>query len=113
FALGPLAVLLILEIGGLSATPLLAIPGLVVAGLLVMDVTRLKGHVVVEQRSQQKRTDTRSAEWGPFTRLVGAAVARTIPFYALLAFIPIYAMRRFGADHSVGSVALTVMLLSG
>jgi FSR family fosmidomycin resistance protein-like MFS transporter len=113
FALGPLAVLLVVAIGGLSATPLLAIPALLVAALLVLDVERLKDHIGVEHKAQQKRTETQPAQWGPFTRLVGAAVARTVPFYALLALIPIYAMRRFGADHSVGSVALTVMLLCG
>jgi MFS transporter, FSR family, fosmidomycin resistance protein len=113
FALGPLAVLLILAIGGLSATPLLAIPGLLVAGLLVLDVERLKGHMGIEHRSRQKRTDRPTAQWGQFTRLVSAAVARTVPFYTLLALVPIYAMRRFGAGHSVGGIALTVMLLCG
>jgi MFS transporter, FSR family, fosmidomycin resistance protein len=113
FALGPLAVLLILGIGGISATPLLAIPGLVVASLLLLDVERLKGHMGIERRAQHTREVRPAAQWGPFARLVAAAVARTVPFYALLALIPIYAMRRFGAGHSVGSIALTVMLLCG
>lgn len=113
FALGPVVVLLILAIGGISATPLLAVPGVLVAGLLVLDVERLKNHIGAGQRSRQRHDEVPAAQWGPFTRLVGAAVARTVPFYVLLALVPIYAMRRFGAGHGIGSVALTVMLLCG
>ena len=94
FALGPLAVLLILAIGGISATPLLVIPGAAVAALLVLDVGRFKGHLQAEHRSQQTRGAEQKAQWGPFTRLVGAAVARTVPFYTVLALVPIYAVRR-------------------
>jgi FSR family fosmidomycin resistance protein-like MFS transporter len=113
FAVGPLAVLLILAIGGISATPLLVIPGAAVAALLVLDVGRFKGHLQAEHRSQQTRSPEQKAQWGPFTRLVGAAVARTVPFYTVLALVPIYAVRRLGASHSIGSVALTVMLVAG
>jgi len=113
FALGPLAVLLILAIGGISATPLLVIPGVAVAALLVLDAGRFKNHLQAEHRSRQTQGGEQTAQWGPFTRLVGAAVARTVPFYAVLALVPIYAVRRLGASHSIGSVALTVMLVAG
>jgi MFS transporter, FSR family, fosmidomycin resistance protein len=113
FAVGPLAVLLILAIGGISATPLLVVPGVAVAALLVLDVERFKSHLQAEHRSQQTRSREQKAQWGPFSRLVGAAVARTVPFYTVLALVPIYAVRRLGASHSVGSVALTVMLVAG
>ncbi|MGH2842905.1 MAG: MFS transporter [Solirubrobacteraceae bacterium] len=113
FALGPLLVLAILATGGLSATPLVAIPGLLVATLLLLDVGRLKRHAHATRSRRQARAGAGAPEWAPFTRLVGAAVARTVPFYGLMAFIPIYAIRTLGASHSVGSLALTVMLVGG
>ncbi len=112
FAIGPLVVLLVLSLGGISATPLLAVPGLLIAVVLVVDIERLKGHIA----RAHARTAAAAAEpeqWGPFVRLVGAAVARTAPFFALMAFIPIYAVRQLGASHALGSLALTMMLMCG
>jgi FSR family fosmidomycin resistance protein-like MFS transporter len=113
FGLGPVLVLLILAIGGLSATPLLAIPGVLIAVLLMLEVERLKDHMQRAGAERGAESEMREEQWGPFARLVGAAVARTVPFYALLALIPIYAIHHLDAGHSAGTLALTVMLLSG
>ncbi len=113
FATGPVAVLLVLAIGGLSATPLLAIPGLAIATLLLLDVERLKGRLIRAAHADRARATRPAAQWGPFSRLVGAAVARTVPMYALLAFIPVYVIDQLHGTHVAGNLALTTMLLAG
>lgn len=112
FALGPPFVLLILAFGGLGAMPLVAIPGLAAASFLLRDVGRLSRRAHTVQLARLERTGAGApSEWAPFSRLVSAAIARTVPFYAALALIPIYAMRELGAAHSISSLALTVMLI--
>lgn len=112
FALGPPLVLVVLALGGLGAMPVVAIPGVGAAVFLLRDVGRLSRRARTVQRARRARkASVGSSEWAPFSRLVSAAVARTVPFYALMAFIPIYAMRELGAAHSTGSLALTVMLV--
>ena len=113
FAAGPVAVLVVLAIGGLSATPLLAIPGIAIATLLLLDVERLKDRLVRAAHSERHDDVPQAAEWAPFGRLVGAAVARTVPMFALLAFIPVYVIHNLHSTHTAGSLALTTMLLAG
>ncbi len=113
FAAGPVAVLVVLAIGGLSATPLLAIPGIAIATLLLLDVERLKSRLIRAAHADRHDAVAPAAEWAPFRRLVGAAVARTVPMFALLAFIPVYVIHNLHSTHTAGNLALTTMLLAG
>jgi MFS transporter, FSR family, fosmidomycin resistance protein len=113
FAAGPVAVLIVLAIGGLSATPLLAIPGIAIATLLLLDVERLKGRLIRAAHAESRDAAAPAAQWGPFSRLVSAAVARTVPMFALLAFIPVYVIHNLHSTHTAGNLALTTMLLAG
>jgi len=112
FALGPPVVLLVLAIGGLRSTWLLMIPGLAIAGLLLAETERLKTHLPPPRPTGTQRTPPPAA-WGPFSRLAGAAVLRTAAFYALLTFVPVYAIHHLGASRTLGDLLLTVMLVSG
>jgi FSR family fosmidomycin resistance protein-like MFS transporter len=135
FALGPAAVLLVVGAIGLDASPLLALPGLAAAALLLAQTRRM--HTAARAQAQTRRPRQPHARaagedsvgneaatagahdapppaaWGPFTRLAGAAVSRTVAFFALQAFVPIYLIDQLHTSDSVGSVALVVMLASG
>jgi len=134
FALGPAAVLLVVGLFGLDASPLLALPGLAAAALLLAQTRRMQAGAQAQAHAptQARATtdDHASARgvtapdsaadaplpapaWGPFTRLAGAAVARTVAFFALQAFVPIYLIDRLHTSDGVGSAALIVMLASG
>ncbi|MBN8867183.1 MAG: MFS transporter [Solirubrobacterales bacterium] len=113
FAVGPLAVLVTVGIFGLDATPALAIPGLV-AGVVLLRELRGQFSEASENRHAEHHHEAHGpTRWGPFTRLTAAAVARTVAFFALQAFIPIYLIDQLGASKTVGGIALTVMLASG
>jgi len=112
FALGPALVLLVVGVGGLSASPFLALPGLLVAALMAVEVRRLAGRLP-RPAGRRAASELPPAQWGPFSRLAGAAVARTVVFFALQAFIPIYLIDHFGRSHAVASVALIAVLAAG
>jgi MFS transporter, FSR family, fosmidomycin resistance protein len=120
FALGPAAVLAVVTLGGLGASPLLAVPGVLAAAVLLVDARRVRlvGADAGSARPRAAGPVTGSgalpiAQWGPFSRLAGAAVARTAAFFALQAFVPIYLIDHLHRSHAVASVALIVMLGAG
>jgi MFS transporter, FSR family, fosmidomycin resistance protein len=114
FALGPALVTPVIATFGLSATPLIAIPGLLVSAVLLGELAHLGRFV---PGAQAERGPGRPAHLpearGPFARLVAAAVSRTTAFFALQAFVPVYLIHHFHASAATGGAALTVMLLAG
>ncbi len=111
FAVGPLAVLLSVGIFGLGASPVLALPGLLAGAVLVSE---LRGRSAdADRHAHHARRPHGPARWGPFTRLTGAAVARTVAFFALQAFVPTYLIVRLGAGDALAGIALTTMLGAG
>jgi FSR family fosmidomycin resistance protein-like MFS transporter len=114
FALGPALVTPVVATLGLAATPLLALPGLLVSALLLAELGRL-GRFAPARPASGVRAATASGThaWGPFSRLAGAAVARTAAFFSLQAFVPVYLIRELGASRALGGAALTVMLVAG
>lgn len=116
FALGPAAVLLVVGVFGLGASPLLALPGLAAAAVLLVQTRRM--HATAPSRAVSDAAGRGGdapppAAWGPFSRLAAAAVARTVAFFALQAFVPIYLIDQLHTSDGVGSIALTVMLCAG
>lgn len=112
FALGPILTAPICALLGLGFTPLLALPGLVAAVLtwrrlpaLTTDADPVAARTVTE--------DGERAAWWPFTRLVSAAVSRTVAFFALQAFIPIWIVHHLGGSSAGGDAVLAVMLAAG
>jgi MFS transporter, FSR family, fosmidomycin resistance protein len=110
FAVGPLLVTAIVGLFGLRASPLLALPGLLVALLLVRSARRTPTRATSSLAPAVPRAREQRAA---FARLSAAAVARTVIFFAMQALVPIYLIGRFGASTSLGDIALTVLLAAG
>ncbi|WP_081690787.1 MFS transporter [Conexibacter woesei] len=117
FALGPLLAAPIVGLAGLHATPLLAIPGLVLA---IVTARRLPSLAAAEGPAAPRAAGAASraagpppAAWWPFTRLVTAAVSRTAAFFALQAFIPVWVIHHLGGTTGGGDAILAVMLVFG
>lgn len=114
FAVGPLAVLLSVGIFGLGASPALAIPGLVAGVVLVRALRGQRAEAAEERHRPHPHPAPPAPErWGPFTRLTGAAVTRTVAFFALQAFVPTYLIDQKGTSTTVATIALTTMLAAG
>jgi MFS transporter, FSR family, fosmidomycin resistance protein len=113
FALGPVLTAPICAVLGLGFTPLLALPGLVMA---VVTARRLPVLTVDARAAVAARTvtgDPERAAWWPFARLVAAAVSRTSAFFALQAFIPVWVVGHLGGSAAGGDAVLAVMLVAG
>lgn len=111
FAAGPALVTAIVGTLGLSATPLVAVPGVLVA--LALARAARTGTTAAAMPARTRTSPTDAARWGAFGRLSGAAVARTVVFFALQALVPIYLIHRFGVSTALGDSALTVLLAAG
>jgi FSR family fosmidomycin resistance protein-like MFS transporter len=113
FALGPLLTAPVVALFGLGATPVLAVPGVVLA---VVTAPRLRSLAVAPPQAAAPGSATVIAEparWWPFARLVGAAVSRTAAFFALQAFIPVWVIHHLHGSTAGGDAILAVMLVFG
>jgi MFS transporter, FSR family, fosmidomycin resistance protein len=117
YAVGPLVTTPLVLLFGLKATPLLAVPGLIAAALLIRVLPQI---VRVLEPVTGERAHTASSQaakpavaWGPFWRLVAVVIVRSAPFFALSALVPIYLLRHFHTSAWLAGFGLTLMLLGG
>jgi FSR family fosmidomycin resistance protein-like MFS transporter len=113
FALGPALVTPVIATFGISATPLIAIPGLVVSALLLSQLGHLRSFAPPTPVTRAPDDAGAPEAWWPFTRLVSAAVCRTAAFFALQAFVPVYLIHHYGTSTATAGAALAAMLLAG
>ena len=115
YALGPLITTPVVLTLGLSATPLIAIPGLIAAALITRELPRVRRHLHAGEQTvkQASRIPAEKQAWTPFWRLVAVIVMRSVPFFALVALVPIYLLRHFHTNAWLAGFALTLMLFGG
>jgi MFS transporter, FSR family, fosmidomycin resistance protein len=113
FAIGPLLATTLMMNFGLHGGLLLAVPA--VAMSLIM-ATQLSRFVPPPHPSTGKVAASRPIRpdaWGSFARLTGVVLSRSIVFYGLNTFIPLYWRDVLHQPIATGGVALTILLSSG
>jgi MFS transporter, FSR family, fosmidomycin resistance protein len=111
FALGTLVATPVLLLIGLRGTVLLAVPGALMAVLLLMRLNRtLDGPVGAPH---VLRLPVGDDDWPAFRRLTAVVVARSILFFGLTSFIALYFIHERGTSTAVGGAALTTFLAAG
>jgi len=114
FAIGPLFVTASLLSMGLKGTLTLLAPVSVMAIVIAMQLPRFS--------PIQKTGDTHKTvsggpapqdAWAPFARLTVTVIGRSILFYGLNTFIPLYWVNVLGQSKAAGATALTVMAATG
>ncbi|HSF27245.1 MAG TPA: MFS transporter [Actinomycetes bacterium] len=111
FALGAVITTPLLMAAGVSATVFLALPALVMVGILA---ARLR--VVLDGPAGHPTPDTLPTgedDWSAFLRLTLVVVARSMLFFGLTSFLALYFIDDLGGSATEGGVALTVFLVSG
>ena len=113
FALGPLLTTSLLLLFGLQGAAWLLVPLVVISLVLVLMFPRfLSYHRRLSTRN--KRAVSASAnDWRAFWVLTGAVIARSIVFYGVNTFLPLYWIAVLHQSKSAGSLALTILLLTG
>jgi len=114
FALGPLVITAVLLRWGLEGTLALLLPVSLMALVISARLPRLRGP---EGRggplSSSPQEGAGPEQWGPFARLGLAVIGRSVLFYGLNTFIPLYWISVFHQSKAAGGAALTVMAASG
>jgi MFS transporter, FSR family, fosmidomycin resistance protein len=109
-ALGPVAVTPVLLAYGVAGTPLLALPALVTAAVLLAlgRRARARPRPTAATGGARERDDWRSFGW-----LTGLVVIRSVLYFGVSSLVALYVIDRFGVSASAGSVALTTFLAVG
>ena len=114
FALGPVLVTPAVLAFGLHGTALAVIPLWLGAGLLLAELSRLKTFAPATPAGGSNGNGSRQRDaWGAFSRLAGVIGLRSVVFFGLQAFIPVYFVHRLGTSEAAGNAALSMMLVAG
>lgn len=115
FALGPLVTTPLVLLFGLPGTLFLAVPALLMAGVLVVEIPRMRRFepVTVENESDERASEELPEHWGPFVRMIGVVTVRSFAYFGLVAYVASYYEQVLGVSAALGNTALTVMLASG
>jgi len=110
FAAGPLLLTPLVLAFGPSGTLALIVPGAVAAGLVLLELPRLRTFVPARiTRAAAAGTD----RWGAFATLTAAVSVRSMAYIGLVAFTPLYLIGVIGASKAEANVGLTLLLVGG
>jgi FSR family fosmidomycin resistance protein-like MFS transporter len=112
FAIGPLFAGAVTAAFGLAGTPLLVLPAFILAIVLA---TQLRSSVDAHVASNHAGAGRGQQEdvWGPFGWLSATIVCRSVIFYGLNTFLPLYWIAVWHQSRQAGGRALTLLLVSG
>jgi FSR family fosmidomycin resistance protein-like MFS transporter len=114
FALGPLLITTVLLEWGLEGTLALLPPVSLMALVIAVQLPRFRGPEWREEPpGSSPKGGTGLDQWGPFSRLALCMISRSILFYGLNTFIPLYWISIFHQSKAAGGAALTVLAASG
>jgi FSR family fosmidomycin resistance protein-like MFS transporter len=113
FALGPAVVTPLVLILGLHGTPLVAL----VPGAMALFVASQLAHLEsFRPTPAAARTGSQASTpdaWGPFARLAAVVAARSVLYFGLMTFVPLYFVHDLHASKGAAGAVLTMMLLGG
>jgi FSR family fosmidomycin resistance protein-like MFS transporter len=109
FALGPVVATPLVLAFGLEGGLLLALPGLVIAAVILREARYLRGFVPPERRVRETAGDDRRGALG---LLLGVIAFRSLAWFGLVTFVPLWAVS-LGRSEAYGNQLLALMLLAG
>jgi len=112
FALGPILMTPVVLLFGLGGTLVLLAPAVVMAAVLARELPRLRAFRPAPAKTARNAAGPRDA-WGPFARLGALVGLRSIVFFALVTFVPLYFVTELGQSEATGNTALSAMLVAG
>jgi FSR family fosmidomycin resistance protein-like MFS transporter len=113
FAIGPLMTTAILLSWSLKGTLLLALPAILVGIFFTWRIPEFSVHVRATPKRSGSTQEIVHDEWGPFSRLSVVVFCRSIIFYGLNTFIPLYWINVLHQSKAAGGTALTLLFTAG
>ena len=114
FAIGPLIVTTALIQWGLKGTLVLIVPVTIMAVVMASHFSMFESLAAVRnsERSSSNPTELKD-NWSAFARLTVVIIGRSVIFYGLNTFIPIYWINGLNQSKAAGAMALTVFAGTG
>jgi FSR family fosmidomycin resistance protein-like MFS transporter len=113
FALGPLMATGLTLAFGLHGTVFLLIPAAILAAVLATQLKKELPPRVSRENLEDGPAPALDDAWGPFGWLTATIVSRSVIFYGLNTFVPLYWVAVLHQSRVAGGRALTVLLISG
>lgn len=109
YALGPLVVTPLVLWLGLAGSMLAAVPAIVVSGLVAKALPRLAD---LRPAAETERRSVGETRVGAMLVLVGVIALRSVAWFSLLAFVPLWIVSQ-GGSKAQGNRELSLMLVAG
>lgn len=113
FAVGPLLTTGLLVFLGLKGTLLLLVPAAAMSVLLVVKLPQHPKHQCTEEQRPTVVCVAARDAWRPFGLLTAIVVCRSIVFFGLATFLPLYWINVLDQSEAAGGTALSVMVAAG
>lgn len=113
FALGPALVTPAVLLLGLSGALLVAVPGALVAVWIAAELPRLRSFRPAPGAKRAGSHRGEDDDWAAFSRLGFVIGARTVAFFGMLTFVPLYFVDVLHRSEGSGNTALIVFLAGG
>ncbi len=111
FAVGPLIAMAILLSQGLKGTVYLVAPTVIVAAVVAVKLPGLSEGYVPREDRRDTRVGTGCTDmWPAFSFLAAALLCRSVIFYGLNTFLPLYWINALNQSKTAGGSALTLLL---
>ena len=111
-ALGPVLVTPVLLAYGVAGTPLLALPALVTASVLLA-LHRRAGVAARRAAAGGRARAGVKDDWRSFGWLTALVVLRSVAYFGVSSLLALYVMDRFGVSQATGAAVLTTFLAVG
>lgn len=113
-AIGPIVTTTIVALWGLKGTLSLTVPSTIMATLLAVVLLKQPTYQVGAEAGQyQSAKSTPKENWSSFIFLTAIVICRSIIFYGLNIFVPLYWIHILNQSKSAGGFALSIMLVAG
>ncbi len=112
-ALAPVIVTPVLLATRLDGTPLLALPAVVMAGVLAVRRPWRRAPVAGTRPSRGRTGADQADDWRGFARLTVVVVLRSIAYFGIASLLALFMIRHFHQSAAVGSAVLTAFIGSG
>ena len=111
FAIGPLIGTAAMLLWGLKGSLFLMVPTAFVAGLVIYTLPSLTGVAQAEGPNATKRSAPGGKDaWGPFSLLSATLLTRSVIFYGLSTFLPLFWIDVLHQSKVAGGTALTLLM---
>ena len=114
FTIGPLIVTTALILWGLKGTLVLIVPAAILGITLAGQLSRFPASGIdLKEKKTGPETKKLHDAWGPFGRLTAAGICRSILFYGLTTFLPLFWIDVLHQSKAQAGVALTIFFACG